>query len=60
MANKQDLNETLSSDEITLFLRNEKYKDRKWCILKTSGISGQGLEEGMQWMAYAIREIKEK
>ena len=60
MANKQDLNETLSSDEITLFLRKEKYKDRKWCILKTSGISGQGLEEGMQWMASAIREIKEK
>ena len=60
MANKQDMNETLSSDEITLFLRNEKYKDRKWCIIKTSGISGQGLEESMQWMASAIRAIKEK
>ena len=32
MANKQDINETLFSDEIyeiTLFQRNEKYKDRK-------------------------------
>ena len=54
------MNETLSSDEIILFLKNEKYKDRKWCIIKTSGISGQGLEESMQWMAFAIREIKEK
>jgi len=60
MANKQDMNETLSSDEISLFLKNEKYKDRKWSIIKTSGINGQGLEEGMQWMASAIREIKEK
>ena len=60
MANKQDMNETLSSDEITLFLRNEKYNDRKWHIIKTSGISGQGLEESMQWMASAIRAIKEK
>ena len=50
---KQDMNETLSSDEITLFLKNKKYKDRKWCIIKTSGISGQGLEESMQWMASA-------
>ena len=57
---KQDMNETLSSDEITLFLKNKKYKDRKWCIIKTSGISGQGLEESMQWMASAIRAIKEK
>ena len=54
------MNETLSSDEIILFLKNEKYKDRKWCIIKTSGIIGQGLEESMQWIASAIREIKEK
>ena len=60
MANKQDLNETISSDEISLFLRNEKYKDRKWNIIKTSGISGQGLEEGMEWMVSSIKEIKEK
>ena len=60
MANKQDLNETLSSDEISWFLKNEKYKDRKWSIIKTSGISGQGLEEGMQWMVSSIRKIKEK
>ena len=39
MANKQDMNETLSSDEITLFLRDEKYNDRKWYIIKTSGIN---------------------
>ena len=60
MANKQDLNETISSDEISLFLRNEKYKDRKWNIIKTSGISGQGLEEGIEWMVSSIKEIKEK
>ena len=60
MANKQDMNETLSTDEIALFLRDEKYNDRKWCIIKTSGINGQGLEESMQWMASAIGAIKEK
>ena len=60
MANKQDLNESLSNDEITLFLRNEKYNNRKWRIIETSGITGQGLEEGMQWMASTIRAIKEK
>ena len=58
MANKQGLNETLSPDEITLFLRNEKYNDTKWNIIKTSSINGQGLEEGMQWMISTIREIK--
>ena len=60
MANKQDMNETLSSDEISMVLRNKKYKDRKWSIIKTSGISGQGLEEDMQWMASSIRANKEK
>ena len=43
MANKQDMSEILSLDEITLFLKNEKYNDRKWCIIKTSGINGNGL-----------------
>jgi len=37
-----------------------KNNDRKWCIIKTSGINGQGLEESMQWMASAIGAIKEK
>jgi len=34
----------------------QKYNDRKWNIIKTSAINGQGL--GMQWMISKIREIK--
>ena len=58
MANKQDLNGALSTDEVTKALGMESLKERTWFVQGTSGITGQGLEEGLNWMASVLLNKK--
>jgi len=58
MANKQDLNDALSTDEVTKALGMESLKERTWFVQGTSGITGQGLEEGLNWMASVLLNKK--
>ena len=58
MANKQDLNDALSTDEVTKALGMESLKERTWFVQGTSGITGQGLEEGLNWMASILLNKK--
>ena len=51
MANKQDLNTALSPNEITQKLELQGLKGRKWLVQGTSAVTGQGLKEGLDWMA---------
>ena len=58
MANKQDLNGALSTDEVTKALEMESLAGRTWFVQGTSGITGQGLEEGLNWMASVLLKKK--
>ena len=58
MANKQDLNGALSTDEVTKALGMESLKERTWFVQGTSGITGQGLKEGLDWMASVLLNKK--
>lgn len=53
-ANKQDLAESMKPDEISELLKLGDIKDRSWAIFKTSAVSGEGLKEGMAWLAKEV------
>ena len=50
MANKQDLDSALSVEDIIKKIELEKFKDKNWLALGTSIITGEGIEEGLDWM----------
>ena len=55
-ANKQDLLNALSADEIRDGLNLKSIRDRKWTILPCSSKDGEGLEEGFQWVMENMRQ----
>jgi len=50
-ANKQDLNNAASPNEIVELLNLNEITDRKWKIQGSSGINNIGLSEGFEWLA---------
>merc|ERR1711998_126081 len=50
LANKQDLLNALSAQEVADALNLHVLRDRQWQIQACSAKSGDGLEEGMQWL----------
>ena len=59
-ANKQDAKNALNEAEISTKLGLHTIKDRRWKIQKSSAINGDGLKEGLSWLAQTIqgKEIK--
>ena len=57
-ANKQDINGATSPKELTNILEMEKIHNRNWLVQGSSAISGQGLKEGLDWLANALLKIK--
>jgi ADP-ribosylation factor-like protein 1 len=55
-ANKQDLPEALSTAEIASQLGLDSIVDKKWTILATSALRGDGLKEGFTWIAQQLDE----
>eukprot|EP00916_Digyalum_oweni_P012256 GHVL01020299.1.p1 GENE.GHVL01020299.1~~GHVL01020299.1.p1 ORF type:complete len:135 (-),score=20.72 GHVL01020299.1:67-471(-) len=53
-ANKQDLIQAQSSDEIAKDMRLQSIQDRKWTIQSCSAKTGEGLQEGMEWLVKSI------
>ena len=53
-ANKQDLNGAISPIELTKILEIEKIKNRKWFVQGSSAVSGQGIKEGLDWLANTL------
>lgn len=49
-ANKQDLPNSIKTDELTNLLELNKISDRKWHILATNAVSGEGLLQGLDWI----------
>ncbi|XP_055626404.1 ADP-ribosylation factor-like protein 6 [Toxorhynchites rutilus septentrionalis] len=55
-ANKMDCTDALSSVKIAAGLGLEKIKDKPWHISSSNAITGEGLQDGVQWMVHQIRE----
>merc|ERR1712073_121157 len=49
-ANKQDLPNAMSVDEVAEKLGLNQLKDRQWHIQSTCATTGDGLYEGLEWM----------
>ncbi len=58
MANKQDLSGAMSPNEITEKLSMSQLKGRAWLVQGTSATTGQGLKEGLDWMAGVLLKKK--
>jgi ADP-ribosylation factor 1/2 len=58
LANKQDLPNALSADEIATGLELNKITTHPWKVQGTCAHSGEGLEEGFDWLADRIKEKK--
>ena len=58
MANKQDLNGALAPGEVTDKLGMGELKGRTWLVQGTSATTGQGLKEGLDWMASVLLKKK--
>ena len=55
-ANKQDLLNAFSADEIRDSLELNHVQQRKWKIQSCSSKSGEGLEDGFQWVMDNMRQ----
>ena len=53
-ANKQDLNLSLSPEEIMNELNLTNIIDRKWTIVASSAVTKGGLTEGLKWLEKAL------
>ncbi|CAM9665664.1 unnamed protein product, partial [Phaeothamnion confervicola] len=49
-ANKQDLMSAMASDEISEGLNLTSVRDRAWVVQACSAKTGEGLQEGMEWI----------
>mmetsp|Transcript_1339 Transcript_1339/g.1513 ORF Transcript_1339/g.1513 Transcript_1339/m.1513 type:complete len:182 (-) Transcript_1339:42-587(-) len=60
LANKQDLPDALSSAELVEKFNLSALSDRQWHVQPACAISGDGLEEGLQWLANSIKAKSKK
>ena len=58
MANKQDLNGALPPGEVAEKMGMGSLKGRTWLVQGTSATTGQGLKEGLDWMASVLLKKK--
>ncbi|KAL0268673.1 UNVERIFIED_CONTAM: hypothetical protein PYX00_010517 [Menopon gallinae] len=56
-ANKMDLKESLSSVKIAAGLNLDKIMDKPWHICSSNALTGEGLQEGVEWFTQQIREF---
>ncbi|KAK4046529.1 Arf GTPase arl1 [Microbotryomycetes sp. NB124-2] len=54
-ANKQDQPDAMTAAEVSEGLGLDTLKDRQWSIHKSCAIKGEGLEEGLDWLATALQ-----
>jgi ADP-ribosylation factor protein 1 len=59
-ANKQDLPNAMSVDEITQRLQLNKLRNREWYIQSSCARSGDGLYEGLDWLSHTLKKMKKK
>lgn len=55
-ANKMDLRDSLSSVKIASGLNLDRIMDKPWHICASNAVTGEGLQEGVEWFTQQIRE----
>ena len=55
-ANKQDIKNAANAEKISEILDLPKIGQNRCTIFETSALTGQGIEEGMDWLVKAIDE----
>jgi len=61
LANKQDLPDAASPAEITERLELYKMRTgRDWYVQRTSAVTGEGLVDGLSWLAEKIKAKKSR
>jgi small GTP-binding protein len=55
-ANKQDLPNAVKASELATRVRLSGISDRPWVVKETSATTGEGLHEGLDWLAARIAE----
>lgn len=55
-ANKMDCIDALSSVKIAAGLNLEKVENKPWQICSSNAMTGEGLQNGVQWLTAQIRE----
>ncbi|KAK6619808.1 hypothetical protein RUM43_012136 [Polyplax serrata] len=56
-ANKMDLRESLSSVKIASGLNLDRIMDKPWHICASNAITGEGLQDGVEWFTQQIRDL---
>lgn len=56
-ANKMDCKDALSSVKIAAALGLDKIMDKPWHISASNALTGDGLQEGVEWLTQQIREL---
>jgi len=59
-ANKQDLKESLPQKEVIELMELEKIKGITWHVQCCSAVTGEGIEEGFDWLVSTIIEKEQK
>lgn len=54
LANKQDLPNAMSVDELTNKLKLASIKERSWTIYPTSAVTGEGIKDAFLWLSNII------
>ena len=57
-ANKNDLPGAMTTTEVTQKLELNKYMNRQWFIQSTCAVSGEGIVDGLEWLAKTINNKK--
>lgn len=60
MANKQDCSHAASVKDIASAMGLNKERSRRWHVQSTVAVTGDGLFEGLDWMATAIKETRKE
>ena len=56
LANKQDIPNCMSLNEVMSNLQLSEIKDHEWSILPSCSLTGQGLEEAIDWIVLHINQ----
>lgn len=57
-ANKQDLLQAAPPQEIADKLQLNKIRDRPWRIQGCSALTGEGVEDGIEWISKTLKDVK--
>jgi len=58
-ANKQDLRGAMSTDEVSEGLGLHDLRNRMWHIQGTCALRGEGLYDGLDWLASTLKQLQE-